>query len=254
MVEYKQGIYDDTDYFRPEEPPPLVQAHHAPIDFSDLHPITVSVVSDEDLCQEAASVVSTESSCVHAEDNTNNLSGQNQEKGGGEKVAWSAGLAGGVVGTLVGGPVLGIVAGGASAYYSKKEGAAGDISRAIGEIGSASYLKAKELNQKHHLLDKSRKAASSAWTKAKELNKKNHILDKSKVVTKKALSRAKKFDEKHHVVKSFASFVLLCIKELIKIAEQVGGRLQEGETTEQLAKECIAEADATVSGTDVALY
>ena len=244
MVESKSDFYDDNDCFRVENDPPLVQAEHLPIDCGGLEPISVSVVTidgdDGDRLQEATSVVSSESFSMAAQ----------QQEGGAEtseeakesKAALKAGITAGVVGTILGGPLLGVVAGGAGAYYSKQEGAAGDVSRALGEIGAASYEKAKELNRKHHLVDKSKKAATSAVKKAKEMNQKHHLVDKSKEAAETAFYKAKRFDEKHHVIKKLKAFMLLCIKELLKIAEKVGGRLQDGNSTKQLVAQGNANA------------
>jgi hypothetical protein len=242
MVEYKNGMYDDNDYFRTEYDPPLVQARHLPLNCADLEPISVSVVTidDDPPCQEeGASVISSESYSMMPEESVSE--GKSERPN-----SLEAGIAGGVVGTLIGGPLLGVVAGGASAYYSTQGGAAGDVSRAIGEIGAASYSKAKELNRKHSLIDKSKRAAASAVKKAQDLNQKHHLLNRSKEAAGAAFDKAKKFDEKHTVVKKLAAFIMLCIKELVKIAEQVGGRLQEGETTKQL----VASLGATAAETE----
>lgn len=237
MVIFTKCAYDDdNDHYSSEDDPPLVHAEHAPVSYADLEPISVSVVTiDEDpLADDGFSIVSHEDTCPPAP----KAGEENLEK---SKTLF-AGLTGGVVGTLVGGPFVGVIAGGASAYYSRQEGAAGDVSRAIGELGAASCVKARELNEKHNLMHKSRKAACSLVKKAKELNNKHDLLDRSKGAAGDTWAKAKKFNEEHHVMKRITAFVLLWIKELIRIAEQVGGRLQDGEAIKPKVLDGTAEA------------
>ena len=94
----------------------------------------------------------------------------------------ASGTAGAVIGLLVGGPLLAAIAGFGSAYATQKDGVAGDTTRALGEVALATKEKARELNHKHHIVDKSKQVAGEAWAKAQEMDQKHHILEQLKAV------------------------------------------------------------------------
>ncbi|KAL3919810.1 MAG: hypothetical protein SGARI_007109 [Bacillariaceae sp.] len=54
---------------------------------------------------------------------------------------------------FLGGPIGAVILGFSAAYASQKEGAAGDIARTVGDIGVTVKEKAKQINDKHHLVD-----------------------------------------------------------------------------------------------------
>jgi len=224
MVEWKNSFFDDHS----DESPPLVAAR-AFVGLDTLEPIGVEVVTiDGDaLCQEA-SVISNECESDEAEGNSRNTSGDGSgAELGPDSQAWSAGVAGGFVATLVGGPVFGIIAGGAAAYYSQREGAAGDISRAVGEVGRATGQKAKELNEKHQLVDKGKEVAGHAWQKVHELNEKHNIADKGQAAAVDVLARLREYEKKHGVINKLSNLALLFLKKLIKFIELVAEKVIE---------------------------
>lgn len=92
----------------------------------------------------------------------------------------SAGIAGAIVGLLFGGPIGAIILGFGTAYYTEKDGAAGDTARAMGDVALSARNKAHELDEKHHIVDKSKEAAHKAWEKAKEIDREHHIVEKTK--------------------------------------------------------------------------
>lgn len=96
------------------------------------------------------------------------------------RVMMGAGVAAGVVGLLVGGPLLGCVAGFSLAYAAKQQGATGDVARAVGQVALVAQSKAKEVNQKHNLVGKTQVAANKALERAKELDRKHSILARTK--------------------------------------------------------------------------
>lgn len=68
----------------------------------------------------------------------------------------ASGIAGGVVGLLLGGPILSLIAGFGLAYAIRKENTVGDISRSVGEVALSIGDKAQQINQKHHIADKTK--------------------------------------------------------------------------------------------------
>ncbi|CAB9527013.1 expressed unknown protein [Seminavis robusta] len=222
MVEVKGAAYVMEGDDGSDDSPPLVEASHVIPDLHSIEPMMVSVVTidgADPLCQ--SSVISSDSvEAVAFSDDSDPETAPSSRK-------WSAGIAGGVLGTLLAGPVVGLVAGGAAAYYANKDGAAGDVSRAMADVASTTGKKAKELNEKHHLLDKSKEAAGDAWVAVKNLNDEHNITERSQAAAKKAWRNAKEFDQKHRVVDKIAAFSILCFKRIVKLLEQFADRLKQ---------------------------
>ena len=219
MVEIKSAAYEYDD--GSDESPPLVEASHV---FSDvpsldsLQPLMVEVVTiDEAPLQEIDTLTET----VDEDSNEETVSSQK----------WTSGVAGGVVGTLLGGPLLGVVAGGAAAYYSEREGAAGDISRALGEVAKATGEKAKELNEKHHLVNKSKQLADEAWVKVKDFEMEHKLGEKCQLAAKEAWDNAKNLNREHKILDKVAAFSALFFEQLLKLLEHVAGRLNQIDAT-----------------------
>ena len=93
--------------------------------------------------------------------------------------AAAAGVGAGAVGLLVGGPFLAAFLGFGAVHATKKEGAFGDTARAVGDIAILAKDKAIEVNSKHHVVERSKIAATDALEKAKELNVKYIILERT---------------------------------------------------------------------------
>lgn len=85
-----------------------------------------------------------------------------------------AGTAGAVLGLLVGGPVLSLVFGIGSAYYTKQEGATGDVARALGDVALVARDKWKEVDSKHHIVNRSREATNEAIHHIQEADRRHH--------------------------------------------------------------------------------
>lgn len=85
-----------------------------------------------------------------------------------------AGAAGAILGLLVGGPVFSLVLGFGTVYYTKQEGATGDLARALGEVALVARDKWKEVDSKHHIVDQSRQAANEAIHRIQEADRRHH--------------------------------------------------------------------------------
>ena len=98
----------------------------------------------------------------------------------GYSTIWASGIAGAVVGTLVLGTIPGVIAGFYAAYVHGDEGAAGDISRAMGEVAIVIRHKALMIEARHHIIDKTQWVLEQAFLIAVELNRRHEILKKVK--------------------------------------------------------------------------
>jgi hypothetical protein len=117
-----------------------------------------------------------------ANNNNNNATpeGENPNEGVNDNLKYGAGIAGGIFGLLLGGPIFAAIAGFGAAYGTQQEGMAGDACRAVGEVAIAAKEKAQEVNEKHNIVDESNKAANHAWESAKEMDRQHGIVDKLK--------------------------------------------------------------------------
>ena len=93
----------------------------------------------------------------------------------------AAGTACCIFGCLLGGPVAAVVSGLGTAFVAQnKEGATGDIARAIGDVALKARDKAREVDEKHRVAEKSVRAASVAVDKAREMDRAYNICEKTK--------------------------------------------------------------------------
>jgi len=112
----------------------------------------------------------------------------------------ASGVTSAVVGSLFLGPLLGTVAGFGSAYATQRTGAAGDIARAIGDVGLTTREKAIEIDAKHHLVDESKKLMADAWERAKDLDRQHHIVDRTKDVALFSWRETVDFTRRHRLL------------------------------------------------------
>lgn len=123
------------------------------------------------------------------------------------KTKVGAGLLFGIPGLLIGGPLLGILAGVGAVYVaSNDEGAAGDAAREAGEFAATTGSKvgeaAKEANEEHGIVDKIKNAFSTGWGKVQELDKDGKIADKAKETANEVKEKTVEFEQKHHVLEN----------------------------------------------------
>lgn len=85
-----------------------------------------------------------------------------------ETVEFTAGMIGGAVGTVVGGPLLGAVAAAAANYVSKMDNEASDVVSAVSKSTIEVYNYLLNLDSKYELLSKSQKSLENALSKLKD--------------------------------------------------------------------------------------
>jgi hypothetical protein len=95
-------------------------------------------------------------------------------------VMMGACVAGGCVGCLVGGPWLACIAGAGSAYGTTRQSPTGDCTRSMGRMSLACRSKAIEVNDKHHIVEKSKIAAVTCWQKSKDVNERHRMMERTK--------------------------------------------------------------------------
>jgi len=139
-----------------------------------------------------------------------------------------AGVASGAVGFLLGGPIFGMLLGFGAAYAADKDGAAGDTARAVGDLALTAREKAKGIDEKHHVVDKSKVAASEAWEKAQELDRQHKILERTRAFLVVSWAAVADFVKKHNLVERGVEGVG---KALYWVAEKIADRLNRDGAT-----------------------
>jgi len=214
MVENKRSIYDAVPT---DETTPFAE-------------VTAASNNDNDYASPVMTIEATRVEPASNNDTTDEIPDMSQLPDAGVQGAEScsprtgAGVASGVVGFLVGGPVLAILLGCGAAYAHDKPGVAGDTARAVGEIAVNIRNKANEIDHRHHVVQKSQVAASGAWQKAQELDQEHHILQRGRnaiVVGWLALSN---FVRQHNLIERGVQGVG---NALYWIAEKISQKMEE---------------------------
>ena len=116
-----------------------------------------------------------------------------------------AAVAGGLTGLIVGGPLLGVMTGAGAAVATTSKSRAGNVARRSGDAvaswGDRLLRMSKQVDEKHHVVDKTKKATRGVMTKAKQVDEKHHVVEKTKHAAGTVVDKAQRFDEKHHVTR-----------------------------------------------------
>lgn len=118
-----------------------------------------------------------------------------------------AGLLFGLSGLFLGGPILALLTGvGATYVASNNDGPVGDAARASGEFAINSGVKAgeaaKEVNEKHGILEKMKNAFSSGWDKVRQFDEEHKATEKVKETMSDVTQKTVEFEQKHHVMEN----------------------------------------------------
>ena len=116
------------------------------------------------------------------------------------RVVVGAGVAIGLVGMALGGPILACVAGLGTAYAAKQSGAVGDVARAVGDVALTAKAKAQELNDKHHIVERTADATKNVVETAKELDQSHKILERTKNAVLYGWTSLVKANRKHRLL------------------------------------------------------
>jgi len=111
-----------------------------------------------------------------------------------------AAAAGGLAGFMLGGPVLGVVAGAGVAMAATTPGAVGGVARSSGNMVCTVGERAKKIDKEYQVVNKSKAMASQTGERAKKIDEKHRVVDNTKLFARNASIKAKDFDKKHHVV------------------------------------------------------
>lgn len=115
-----------------------------------------------------------------------------------------AGLLFGLSGLVLGGPVLGTIAGvSAAVVASNDQGPAGDNARAAGSFAITTGSKvgdvARDVNEKHGILDWIQKVLLSGWGKVRQFDDEHHTSESVKETMSNVSDKVVEFEREHHL-------------------------------------------------------
>lgn len=145
------------------------------------------------------------------------------------KTQVGAGIFFGLTGLLLGGPFFGVLTGtGAAIVASKDKGPAGEVARATGDFavvtGSKVGEAAKEVNEKHGILDKIKNAFTSAWDRLQQLDEEHKIRERTKETMSDVTQKTVEFENKHHVMENILGGIQSGVNFLlVKLKDATGG-------------------------------
>lgn len=117
-------------------------------------------------------------------------------------IVTAAGVGSGILGLLVGGPILGLLLGFGGAYAAEHKPGhlVGDTARAVGEVALSVQAKARAIDAQHHVVVQSKQAARQAWDKAQQLDREHRILEKAKELAVYSWNATVTFIRRHNLV------------------------------------------------------
>lgn len=123
------------------------------------------------------------------------------------KAALGAAAVGAVIGTLLIGPITGIVVAGAALYASTRNDQIGDATRSTGSAAVSAYGKTVEAAEKYHVREKVGAATEATMKKAHEINEQYKVTEHIHSATKEIAKGAKELDQKYDITGKTVSFL-----------------------------------------------
>lgn len=134
--------------------------------------------------------------------------------------AAGAAAAAAVVGTLVIGPITGIIAAGAAVYASSRNDKVGEATLAVGGAAITGFNKVKDTAEKYGVFEKAKQIGGATLEKAKQIDNELKLTDKAKEAASSAMTKARELDQKHEIssriAKTVTSGISLGAKEATK--------------------------------------
>jgi hypothetical protein len=142
------------------------------------------------------------------EEHDKNTGGDNRSNEDGDseaKTQVGAGLLFGLSGLILGGPIFGILTGvSAAVVASKDEGTAGDVARSTGAFavttGSLVGEAARDVNEKHGILEKIKNAFASGWSRVQQFDEEHKVGEKAKETIDDVKQKTVEFEKEHHLM------------------------------------------------------
>jgi hypothetical protein len=142
-----------------------------------------------------------------------------------------AGAAGSVFGLLLGGPFLAFLFGFGTAYYTKQEGPSGDMARAIGDVALVARDKFREVDGKHHIVDKGKVAAAEAIDKIQQADQTHQLKERLYQFLSWCWNSTLEFAQRHHLIERGSAKVKRLLNKLVEKITENQDRVASGQST-----------------------
>ena len=134
-------------------------------------------------------------------------------------VALGAGATGAVIGTLLLGPVVGVVAAGAAIYATTREDKLGEAARSTGSFACNTYEKTVEVANKYQVGEKLKVAGEATTKKLAEIDQEFKVSDNAVKAAQCLWRSAVEFDNKYKITSQASDAV---VKGVSMAAREVG--------------------------------
>jgi hypothetical protein len=132
----------------------------------------------------------------------------------------AAGAAGAVIGLLIGGPVISVVLGFGSVYYTKQEGATGDLARALGDVALVARDRFRKVDSEHHILEQGRAAAAATLHRVQDAHQRRSAGEQCIRFAVCCWRTTAEFVERHKLVERGCHVVALIITQTMSKVQE----------------------------------
>ena len=101
----------------------------------------------------------------------------------------------------------------------------------MGELALSAREKAKEIDARHNVVERSSEAAQSAWNRAQEMDQENHYLERGSNFAKRAWTKIVDFVRRHNLIERGVNTVG---RAVVWTAETIGRKIQEYQERQNL--------------------
>jgi hypothetical protein len=153
-----------------------------------------------------------------------------------------AGCVGACAGCLTGGCWLSLVCGTGCVYAAKQhDGTIGDLARACGNFGIKANVMAREMDDKHNVVDNTKQAAAATWNKAKELNQEYRIVENTKECVKSGFKAGVEFTKEHRLAErtynGVGKVLSIVVQEIASDPDSASAAVSDPEITVTTSRE-----------------
>jgi hypothetical protein len=115
------------------------------------------------------------------------------------RMALGAAAVGACIGTLLVGPITGVVVAGAALYATTRDDKIGDAARTTGTAAANTYDSVAEAARKHKVTEKVSAAAKVTYERAKEIDQEYKVTESIGKAGREVANEAKKINEKYDI-------------------------------------------------------
>lgn len=116
-----------------------------------------------------------------------------------QNIMVGAGILSCLLGTIMCCPTAGCLAGVGAAYGTTRPTPAGEAARSMGRLAVTCGSKAAELNEKHHIMDKTKRSATTCWKTSKNFVQEQQVVERTSMCLKSMWAGLQKVNEDYRI-------------------------------------------------------